>query len=82
MHNAFWFKEHVFCAGQSNSFCAQRDGLSRIAEILKGLSDWGDAREYASVDELRGILSLRSYPNAQAFERANYMKALIHFTRE
>jgi len=56
-----------------------KNGPGRIGEILKGLSDWGDAREYASVDELRGILSLRSCPNAQAFERANYMKTLSSY---
>ena len=56
-----------------------KNGPGRITEILQGLSDWGDAHEYASVSEMRGILSQRSCPDAQAFERANYMKALSSY---
>ena len=56
-----------------------KNGVGRITEILKGLSEWGLAHEYASVNEMRGILSQRSCPDAQAFERANYMKTLSSY---
>jgi dihydroorotate dehydrogenase (fumarate) len=40
------------------------------------------AREYESVAQMKGSLSQRSCPDPDAFERANYMKALTTYTSE
>ena len=39
-------------------------------------------REYVSVEQMKGSLSQQSCPDPAAFERANYMKALISYTSE
>jgi dihydroorotate dehydrogenase (fumarate) len=39
-------------------------------------------REYESVTQLKGSLSQQSCPDPDAFERANYMKALKSYTSE
>jgi dihydroorotate dehydrogenase (fumarate) len=57
-----------------------KGGAAKIAELIQGLADWGDAHEYASVSEMRGVLSQKSCPDPQAFERANYMKTLQSYT--
>jgi dihydroorotate dehydrogenase (fumarate) len=39
-------------------------------------------REYTSVEQMKGSLSQQSCPDPDAFERANYMKALKSFASE
>jgi dihydroorotate dehydrogenase (fumarate) len=51
-------------------------GPKQLGTILKGMSDWLTAKEYASLDEARGVLSQRNCPERAAYERANYMKVL------
>jgi len=54
-------------------------GPGKIRELTDGLTRWLEAHEYASVGEVRGILSQKSCPDPRAFERANYMKTLAAF---
>jgi len=57
-------------------------GIPHIAEILSGFARWMEEKEYASVDQLRGCMSQENCPDPAAFERGNYMKALVSFTGE
>ncbi len=54
-----------------------RDGVARAGEILAGLADWMSAHEYESVRQMRGSMSQQAVAEPAAFERANYMKALV-----
>jgi dihydroorotate dehydrogenase (fumarate) len=51
-------------------------GPRHLTTILKGMTEWLTAKEYASVAEARGVLSQRNCPERAAYERANYMKVL------
>lgn len=51
-------------------------GSGRVAEILKGLQDFMESHEYESVSQMVGALSLRNCPDAEAYERGNYLRAL------
>lgn len=51
-------------------------GIARAAGMLKEFEDWLTAHDYESVQQMRGVLSLKSIDHPAAFERANYMKAL------
>ena len=53
-----------------------RNGPGHIATMLAGLEAWLEAREFSSLDRVRGIMSQRSVRNPQDFERANYIKIL------
>jgi dihydroorotate dehydrogenase (fumarate) len=53
-----------------------RNGPDHIGTMLTGLHTWLDAREFTSLEEVRGIMSQRNVGNPQAFERANYIKIL------
>lgn len=53
-----------------------RHGPSHLAQLRKGLVEWMEEHEYASVSALRGCLSLQTCPDPGAFERANYMRVL------
>lgn len=51
-------------------------GIAHLARVRRGLLEWMEAREYASIAEMRGSMSYRSVREPAAFERANYMKVL------
>jgi dihydroorotate dehydrogenase (fumarate) len=57
-------------------------GPNHVGALVKGIEAWMSEREYASVAQLKGSLSQESCPDPDAFERANYMKALKSYTSE
>jgi dihydroorotate dehydrogenase (fumarate) len=59
-----------------------RNGPQHVSMLLRGIESWMSARDYESVAQLRGSLSQESCPDPDAFERANYMKALMTYSSE
>jgi dihydroorotate dehydrogenase (fumarate) len=55
-------------------------GFKQVPVILRELQAWMEEHEYSSVEEMKGALSQRNCPNPTAFERGNYMKALVSYT--
>jgi len=54
-------------------------GPEVVRELVDGLRDWMMEREYTSVEQLKGSLSQASCPDPAAFERGNYMRALVSY---
>jgi dihydroorotate dehydrogenase (fumarate) len=59
-----------------------RNGPQHVETLVRGVRAWMSEREYESVTQLKGSLSQQSCPDPDAFERANYMKALKSYTSE
>ncbi len=57
-----------------------KEGIDKLRELRQGLDRWMDVHEYATVTDMRGVLSHKRSPNPAAFERANYVK-LVGQTR-
>jgi dihydroorotate dehydrogenase (fumarate) len=57
-------------------------GPSHVETLVRGIQAWMTEREYTSVAQMKGSLSQQSCPDPDAFERANYMKALQSYTSE
>ena len=55
-----------------------RHGPEHLTVLHDGLVDWLEARGYASVAQMRGSVSARSVRDPNAYERANYVEALLH----
>lgn len=53
-----------------------RHGPAYLAEIKRAFVQWAEEHEYASIDQMRGSMSLERCPNPQAFERGNYLRIL------
>ena len=53
-----------------------KKGPAYLSSLLAGLSSWMEEHEYESVKEIRGALSMRNCPDAEAYERGNYLKTL------
>ncbi|MGK5091274.1 dihydroorotate dehydrogenase-like protein [Deltaproteobacteria bacterium TL4] len=54
-------------------------GIPFLRTLLAGLERWMEVREFASVKEIRGIMSRNQVPDSAAFERANYIKILKNY---
>jgi dihydroorotate dehydrogenase (fumarate) len=57
-----------------------RHGPAHIGTLVGGVQAWLAERDYASVEQMKGSLSQQSCPDPDAFERANYMRALTSYT--
>jgi dihydroorotate dehydrogenase (fumarate) len=53
-----------------------RHGPAYFATMREGLARWMEWQKVASIDEMRGRVSLQHVPDPGAFERANYIRAL------
>lgn len=58
-----------------------RHGPQRITDILHGLEQWLTDHAYTSVEQMIGSVSRNHSQDPSAFERVNYMKALIGWKR-
>jgi dihydroorotate dehydrogenase (fumarate) len=56
------------------------EGPQHVAVVLSGIEAWLTEHDYASVDQMRGSMSLRNVPNPVAFARANYARLVTSFT--
>jgi dihydroorotate dehydrogenase (fumarate) len=54
-------------------------GPEVVSDMLDGLRAWMAEREYVSVEQLKGSVSRASGPDPAAFERGNYMRALVSY---
>lgn len=55
------------------------NGIDYLIEVRKGLISYLEAKEYESLNQMRGVMSQAHCPEPAAFERANYMKTLGSF---
>jgi len=55
-------------------------GPDHVRAVLAGMQYWLDEREYESVDQMKGSMSRHSVPDPTDYERANYLRALTHYT--
>ena len=56
-----------------------KHGIDHVKKIRRDMEEWMTEHEYESVQQMHGSMSQKSCANPQAFERANYMKALKSF---
>jgi dihydroorotate dehydrogenase (fumarate) len=59
-----------------------RDGPERLRELLIGLRALLEKGEYESVEQLKGSMSQASCPDPEAFERSQYMRALVSYVTD
>ncbi len=53
-----------------------KNGPQHLEKILVEMETWMEAKEYDSVEQLKGSVSQKNSPNPAAFERANYVDIL------
>jgi dihydroorotate dehydrogenase (fumarate) len=55
------------------------NGLHHVGDMLRDMQAWMETNEYQSVQQMLGSMSQRAVAEPAAYERANYMKALISY---
>ncbi len=56
-----------------------RRGPGLLRELTNGLSSWMAERDYSSVEQLKGSMSQESGGDSRAFERSQYVRALVDY---
>lgn len=56
-----------------------RNGLEHISTLNREVAQWMDGKGYKTIDEFRGKLSQRNVADPYAFERAQYIRALLGY---
>jgi dihydroorotate dehydrogenase (fumarate) len=56
-----------------------KNGPGHVKTLVDGVSAWLEQREYTSLAQAKGSMSLQRSPNPAAFERAQYMRLLQTF---
>ncbi len=58
------------------------NGPHHLTTLLEELAAWMEAREFASIEDFRGIVMRRPGADPTAFERANYIKTIISYDKK
>ena len=56
-----------------------RHGPKLLGELTDGLSGWLAEHDYSSVEQLKGSMSQETCGNPRAFERSQYVRALVDY---
>ncbi len=56
-------------------------GVEHLATVKGELARWLEEREYESLDQAKGSMSLARSPRPEAYERANYIRVLTGYAR-
>ena len=56
-----------------------RHGIDQIREIETGICEWMEEHDYESVNQLQGSMSQKHCADPAAFERAQYMRAILSY---
>ena len=57
-------------------------GEKELQNILFEMKNWMEEKEYESISQMKGSISLKNTDNPSAYERSSYMSALRHFDGE
>ena len=56
-----------------------KNGESHITTVLNNLTAWMEEKEYISIEQMKGSISLHHTVNPAAYQRANYMRLLTEY---
>lgn len=59
-----------------------KKGPGLVSELLLGLRNWLEEKEYVSVAQMKGSMSQRNCADPAAFERANYVKTIQSYSSQ
>jgi dihydroorotate dehydrogenase (fumarate) len=60
--------------------CLLQHGPDKLTEILAGMQNWMEEKEYESVAQLKGSMSQQNLPDPSVLARASYLRVLDSFT--
>jgi dihydroorotate dehydrogenase (fumarate) len=81
VHTAQDALKMFLCGADVSCLCSAllASGPERLRELHNGVSEWLEANDYESLQQLRGSLSQQHCPDPVALERGNYMQILSRY---
>ena len=78
LHNVDDVAKSLLAGADVTHMCSAllRRGPDHLAEVLRGLEEWMEEREYESVAQLKGSISQSNATDSSAFLRSNYVRVL------
>lgn len=78
VHNAEDVVKLLMVGANVTMMCSalMRHGVNHLRHVERELREWMEEHEYESVGQMQGSLSQLKCPDPQAFERAQYMRAV------
>ncbi len=56
-----------------------KNGIGHAEQLLRELEEWMEAREYASIEQMKGSMSEQNVADPTAFKRGNYVRMLEQY---
>ncbi len=56
-----------------------KNGIDYAGRLLRDVEEWMEAREYASIEQMKGSMSEQNVADPTAFKRGNYIKILEQY---
>ncbi len=56
-------------------------GAAHLTHLLNGMTEWLNERDYESVSQMCGSMAVGNVPDADAYERANYVRVIQEASR-
>lgn len=53
-----------------------KNGIDKLGDLVRGVDAWLESHDYATAEEIKGMLSHKATNNPAAFERANYVELI------
>jgi dihydroorotate dehydrogenase (fumarate) len=78
VHNAEDVVKLLMVGANVTMLCSSllRHGINHLRHVERELREWMEAHEYVSVQQMQGSMSQLRCPDPNAFERAQYMRAV------
>ncbi len=79
VHDAEGVIKHLLAGASSVQLCSTllKNGVGRITDILRGLEEWMDKKEYGKISDFNGILSQENSSHPEAYERSQFIKSVV-----
>jgi len=81
IHNANDVLKMLMAGADITQLCSTllRNGIDYIREVETKMSEWMEEHDYQSVQQLQGSMSQKYCSDPAAFERAQYMRAVLSY---
>ena len=79
IHDAEGVVKQLLAGAKTVQLCSVllKNGVDHLNVILSGLQNWMKRHNYTAIDEFRGALCQESSDNPLAYERSQYIKAIV-----
>ncbi len=79
VHDAEGVIKHLLAGASSIQLCSTllKNGVNRISEILGGLEEWMDRKNYTKISDFNGLLSQENSKHPEAYERSQFIKSVV-----